>query len=201
MDDLSPRRTGRAPILVLSALLGVVVLVSALLSTRLWFDDQQAHRVEAADQTRVSLEGRQVGALQKEVGALRTQAANPTVEIWNTCGGGPCRVGPNAVLLGGVPDTFVIHFAYTSPAPVALSFLTFHQWTEFDTCGFEFSCITSAYVGYPATTKQSVDFTLGAGCAGYLYVLTATTATTVQPNVSGTYRPASTVTGECAAGT
>jgi hypothetical protein len=120
------------------------------------------------------------------------------LEVWNTCGSGLCQVGPQEVLLGGVPDTFVLHFAFTSTAPVTLSFLTFHQWTQFDSCGLRASCVSGGYPSYPATTKQAVDFTLGAGCAAYLYVLTATVPATVQPNVSATYQPSATATGQCA---
>ncbi|MGH7922805.1 MAG: hypothetical protein ACREQM_23105 [Candidatus Dormibacteraceae bacterium] len=198
MDDLSPRRTSRTPILVLAILLVAVLIAATFLLARLWSDDQQAHRAASNAQAQVKVVGTKVSQLEKEVSSLKQKAANPTVEIWNTCSGS-CRLGPDQVLLGGVPDTFVLHFAFTSSAPVTLSFLTFHQWTQFDTCGFQASCVTTAYPTYPPATTQAVTFSLGAGCAGYLYVLTAAVPATLQPNVSATYQPASTATGECAA--
>lgn len=197
MEDSSLRRGGRLPVILLSIVLAVVVIVASVLISSLAAENRrQIARTNSAEK-QVTVEGKQASQLHQEVAALKQQAAHPTVEVWNTCGG-PCRVAPQQVLVGGVPDTFVLHFAFTSSAPVTLSFLTFHQWTQFDDCDFQASCVSSSYPTYPATTKQAVDFTLGAGCAGYLYVLTAAAAATVQPDVSATYQPAPTVTGECA---
>ena len=198
MDDFVKRSDGLTTVRILATLLVVVVLVAGVLIGGLVA--QNRHEAQQADAARaqVQVEGKQMSDLQKEVAALKKKAANPTVEIWNTCGGSPCEVGPQQVLLGGVPDTFVVHFSFTSTAPVTLSFFTFHQWTQFDSCDLRVSCVTSSYPTYPPSTKESVDFTLGAGCAAYLYVLTATAPATVQPNVSATYQPAATVTGQCA---
>ncbi|MBO0702303.1 MAG: hypothetical protein J2P44_11910 [Candidatus Dormibacteraeota bacterium] len=198
MDDLFRRRDSRTPVLILSTLLVVVVLVATVLIGGLIAQNREEARRADTTQAQVRVEGKQVGALQRQVATLKKKAANPTVEIWNTCGGGPCQVGPQQVLLGGVPDTFVLHFSFTSTAPVRLSFLTFHQWTQFDNCGLDTSCVTSSYVTYAPATNQSVDFALGAGCAAYLYVLTASVPAMVRPNVSATYQPAATVTGQCA---
>ena len=198
MDDFVRRRGGLTPVQILATLLVVVVLVSGILISSLVAQNRYEARQTRAAQDRVQVEGKQVSDLQKQVADLNKKVANPTVEVWNTCGGGPCQVGPQQVLLGGVPDTFVLHFSFTSTAPVTLSFLTFHQWTQFDDCNLRTSCVTSSYPTYPPSTKESVDFTLGAGCAAYLYVLTATAPATVQPNVSATYQPAATVTGQCA---
>lgn len=198
MEPLSQPRDGRGPVLILATVLALVVLVAGIVISSLVAENRhQAQEVKAA-RAQVHVEGTQSNQLQKQVASLKLKAANPTVEIWNTCGGGPCQVGPQEVLLGGVPDTFVLHFAFTSSAPVTLSFLTFHQWTQLDSCGLQMSCVTTSYPTYPATTKQSIDFTLGAGCAAYVYVLTATVPATVHPDVSATYQPSSTVTGQCA---
>jgi len=198
MDDLSRRRDGRTPVVILSILLAVVVVVAAVVIGNLLNQNRRQAQRTGEAQAQVKFEGTEVSQLEKQVATLKQKAANPTVEVWNTCGAGPCQVGPQEVLLGGVPDTFVLHFAFTSSAPVTLSFLTFHQWTQFDTCDLRAACVTTGYPTYPPTTKESVDFTLGAGCAAYLYVLTATVPATVQPNVSATYQPSANVTGQCA---
>lgn len=197
MEDSSPRRGGRAPVVLLSILLAVVVVVSAVLISDLAMNNRRETASANTAAARATVEGRQLKDLDKQIATLKQSAAHPTVEVWNTCGG-PCQVGPRQVLVGGAPDTFVLHFAYTSTAPVTLSFLTFHQWTQFDECGFNVTCVTSSYPTYPPTTRQMVDFTLSAGCAGYVYVLTAATPATVKPDVSATYQPAATVTGQCA---
>lgn len=198
MDDFVRRRDGLTPVRILATLLVVVVLVAGVLISSLVAQNRHEQQQVNAARAQVRVEGKETSELQKQVAALKKTAANPTVEIWNTCGGKPCQVGPQQVLLGGVPDTFVLHFSFTSTAPVTLSFFTFHQWTQFDDCDLRASCVTSSYPTYPPSTKESIDFTLGAGCAAYLYVLTATVPATVQPNVSATYQPASTVTGQCA---
>jgi hypothetical protein len=43
----------------------------------------------------------------------------------------------------------------------------------------------------------SYDFHLAEGCAGYMVVFTAPSPVTVNPDVSVTYNPAPTFTGEC----
>ena len=48
-------------------------------------------------------------------------------------------------------------------------------------------------------TTLDVDIHEGEGCADYLLVFTAARATTIHPNVSVTYNPASAPTGACAA--
>jgi hypothetical protein len=198
MDDLSRRRDGRTPVLILSILLVLVVLAAGILVSGLVAENRrQAQQLNAAEAT-VHVEGKKLSQLRRQLETLQQKASNPTLEIWNTCGGAPCEVGPQEVLLGGVPDTFVLHFAFTSTAPVTLSFFTFDQWTQFDSCDLRVSCVTTSYPTYPATTKEAVDFTLGAGCAAYLYVLTATVPAAVHPNVSATYQPSATVTGQCA---
>lgn len=198
MDDLATRRDGRAAVRILTIVLVVVVLVAAVVISSLIVENRHEARQASAARAQVHQEGERVSDLQRQASALRKKAANPTVEVWNTCGGGPCKVGPQQALLGGVPDAFVLHFQFTSTAPVILSFLTFHQWTEFDDCNLRATCVTSSYPTYPPSTSESVDFSLGAGCAAYLYVLTASAPATVQPHVSATYQPAATVTGQCA---
>ncbi|HEY8761425.1 MAG TPA: hypothetical protein VIP52_11005 [Candidatus Dormibacteraeota bacterium] len=48
-------------------------------------------------------------------------------------------------------------------------------------------------------TTLDVDIHEGERCADYLLVFTAARATTIHPNVSVTYNPASAPTGACAA--
>lgn len=181
----------------LATILVVVLLAATVGGALLWSDDQKAHEDAANAQLQVQIEGRQTDALQAQVKSLQAQTQHPTLSIWNSCSG-PCSVAPSSVLVGGVPDTFVVHFAYTATVPVTLAFLGYHQWTEFDTCGFQLSCITGSFQRYPAATQQKIDFNQGAGCAGYVYVLSSSQPGTLQPNVSATYQPASQPTGNCA---
>lgn len=197
MDDRARRRDGLTPVRMLTTALVVVVLVAGVLVTALVMENRRQAQQTRAALAQVHQEGRRMRDLQAQAAALGKKAVNPTVEVWSTCGGAPCKVGPQQVLLGGVPDAFVLHFEFTGSAPVTLSFLTFHQWTRFDDCNLRAACVTSGYPTYPPSVSESVDFTLGAGCAAYLYVLTASVPATVQPHVSATYQPPPTVTGQC----
>jgi hypothetical protein len=47
-------------------------------------------------------------------------------------------------------------------------------------------------------TTVNYDFHLAEGCADYVAVFTAATPITVTPNVSVTYNPATSATGDCA---
>ena len=187
----------RTPTFVLTVILVAVLVAGTIGGALLWTDDRNAHQSATQAQMQVRVEGRQISALQAQVRSLQAQNRHPTVAIWNTCGG-PCRIDPTSVLVGGVPDTFVLHFAYTATVPVTLSFLGYHQWTQYDQCGFQLRCISGTYRTYPGVTRQNVDFGEGAGCAGYLYVLSSTQSGTLRPNVRATYQPASQPTGACA---
>jgi cell division protein FtsB len=160
--------------------------------------EQQQQRADKAVQQAAQLQG-QVNALTAQNKQLSSKLQNPTLSIWNTCGS-PCSVGPTKVRVGGVPDTFQFHVIYTADVPVALYFFTFHQWTQYDSCGLQLSCVTGSYTAYKAATSRNVTFEDSAGCAGYLYVLAATQNGTIRPDVSATYKPADHPTGVCAEG-
>ena len=82
--------------------------------------------------------------------------------------------------------------------PVALYFFSPHQWSQFDNCGFQVSCVSGSYDSYPAATSRDVKFDKSTGCAGYFFVLAAAQQGTITPNVEATYQPADHPTGDCA---
>ncbi|MGH7882335.1 MAG: hypothetical protein ACREN8_05450 [Candidatus Dormibacteraceae bacterium] len=187
-------------------LMAVVLSATLLYNAARWH--QEASDAETAlaqakrnnDQTnqQISQMHTQIASLQGEVKDLNTKATNPTLSIWNSCGG-PCTVGPGQVRVGGVPDTFSFHVSYQATVPVSLYFLTFHQWTQFDSCGFQTRCISDAFEAYPPTPHRDVTFDKSTGCAGYLFVLSSPTSGTITPDVEASYRPADKPTGVCMA--
>jgi cell division protein FtsB len=202
---------GRAVMVILGLALVAVIMVAVIGGATLWADSQR-WRQEAANQQaeaqkqhdRADKAVRQAGQLQGQVSSLQGQnqdlkgkAANPTLSIWNSCGG-PCTVGPEQVRVGGVPDTFEFHVTFTATVPVALYFFTFHQWSQYDSCGFQVSCVSGPYDAYPSGTSRDVRFDKSTGCAGYVFVLAASQQGTITPNVEATYKPADHPTGECA---
>jgi hypothetical protein len=202
---------GRSLMVILGLALVAVIMVAVIGGGTLWADSQR-WRQEAANQQaeaqrqhargdkalqQVGQLQSQVSALQNENKALKSKAANPTLSIWNSCGG-PCTVGPNQVRVGGVPDTFLFHVAYTSTVPVALYFFAPHQWSQYDNCGFQLSCVSGSYDSYPPSTSRDVTFDKSTGCAGYFFVLAASQQGTITPNVEATYQPADHPTGDCA---
>lgn len=214
MEDTPFVETGRRP-RSLSAMVGLVIVAMIVGATvaglGLWADAQRArdqansqqalaarerHRADKATQQAVQLQT-QVNALTAQNKDLNTKLANPTLSIWNSCDT-PCSVGPSKVRVGGVPDTFQFHVVYTSDVPVSLYFFTFHQWTEYDSCGFQLNCVTGSYTAYRATTSRNITFNESTGCAGYLFVLAASANGTIKPDVSATYKPADHPTGVCA---
>lgn len=140
----------------------------------------------------------QLIALKAENGRLQTQARNPTLAMWNSCGG-PCTMSPGAVRVGSVPDTFQVQMNFTADVPVRTYIFTFHQWTQFDGCGFSVRCVTGSYRAFDATTSLSQTVDEAEGCSGYVWVLQSDRAGTIKPDVKVRYQPADHPTGICAA--
>lgn len=143
--------------------------------------------------------GAQVAALQADNARLHDQASRPTLEMWNSCAG-PCGIGPDAVRVGSVPDTFQLLVTFTADVPVRTYFFTFHQWTQFDGCGFDVRCVVGSYRALDPSTSVDTTFGDAEGCSGYVWVLRADRDGTITPNLRVRYQPADHPTGVCAAG-
>ena len=132
---------------------------------------------------------------------LKTEALHPSLGIWNV----QQRIdGPDFYLAGGVPDTFTYHLVATASGPMSVSILTFEQFAAAVDCvhqgvGNTNYCMHHKGSAMTWTNVRSVtyDFHLAEGCANYMVVFTAASAVTVSPNVSVTYNPAPTFTGDC----
>ena len=164
---------------------------------------QQARRASeldaqlAAERARDSGLSTSLAAAQAENGSLRAEARNPTLTMWNACAG-PCTISASEVRVGSVPDTFQLQIDFTSDVPVRTYVFTFHQWTQFDDCGFSLRCVTGDYRAFDATTSlhQTVDD--AEGCSAYVWVLQADGSGTIKPDVKVRYLPADQPTGACA---
>jgi hypothetical protein len=192
-----------------AAALTIVVLGGLLALAAL--DDARAHRdaARAAGQVRdlggqlAVLRGQrdqldsQLSALQAENARLQDDARSPTLTMWNACAG-PCSIGPNTVRVGSVPDTFELLLAFTADVTVRSYVFTFHQWTQFDTCGFAVRCVTGAYRAFDPATSVDTTFADAEGCSGYVWVIQADREGTIRPNVRVRYQPADHPTGVCA---
>jgi hypothetical protein len=192
---------------------GLVLLLAAGLVAGLAWDDARTHRQAAEQARRADGLGREVaaarvtndqlstrvGALQAENGRLQDAARSPTLTMWNACAG-PCVIGPNAVRVGSVPDTFQLLLTFTADVPVRAYVFTFHQWTEYDRCGFDVGCVTGAYQAYDPATSVDTAFAEAEGCSGYVWVLRSDRDGTITPNVRVRYLPAPNPTGVCASG-
>jgi hypothetical protein len=141
----------------------------------------------------------QLAALRAQNAALQAEARSPTLSMWNACGG-PCTIGPDAVRVGSVPDTFQLLLAFTADVPVRSYVFTFHQWSQFDSCGFAVRCVTGAYQAFAAATSVDTTFADAEGCSAYVWVIQADRAGTIVPNVRVRYQPADHPTGACAPG-
>ena len=117
--------------------------------------------------------------------------------MWNACAG-PCVIGPNAMRVGSVPDTFQLLLTFTADVPVHAYVFTFHQWTQFDNCGFAARCVTGAYQAYDPATAVDTTFADAEGCSAYVWVMQADREGTIKPDVRVHYQPADHPTGVCA---
>ena len=140
---------------------------------------------------------------QQQVTTLQAELQHPHVGIWNVQ---QQIKGADWYLAGGVPDTFTYHLRATSSGPMSVSILTFEQFAAAIECvdngdGNTNYCMHHSRKGTVKTwlnvTSVSYDFHEAEGCANYLVVFTAANAITVSPDVSVTYNPASTFTGDC----
>jgi len=208
VDPPARRRPSRAQVAA-----ALVLVLAAGLAAALAWDDARLHR-ESAQQARRAGElsrevaaaraqrdllGNQVGALQADNGRLQDAARSPTLTMWNACAG-PCVIGPNAVRVGSVPDTFQLLLTFTADVPVHAYVFTFHQWTQYDRCGFDVGCVTGGYQTYDPATSVDTTFAEAEGCSGYVWVLRSDRDGTITPNVRVRYLPASSPTGVCASG-
>jgi hypothetical protein len=188
----------------------VITLLGGLLAYAA-YDDARAHRDAArgAQQVRdltsqVATARGQRDQLSAEVTTLRTEnarlqneARSPTLAIWNACAG-PCAIGPSSVRVGSIPDTFQLLLTFTADVPVHSYVFTFHQWTQFDDCGFSVRCVSGAYQAYDAATSVDTTFAEAEGCSAYVWVIQADRPGTITPNVRVRYQPADHATGVCA---
>src|SRR5216684_4160566 len=141
-------------------------------------------------------------ASQSQVSNLTAQLEHPTLGIWNV----PQAItGSSFYLAAGVPDTFTYHLKLSSSGPMSVSILSIHQFGDAVRCvetgrGSTNYCMhhSGSANGWLSTTSINYDFHLAEGCAAYLTVITAAGSTTVTPDVSVTYNPASAATGTCA---
>jgi hypothetical protein len=197
------RVAGAAAALVI-ALLGGLLAFAALDDARAHTDAARASR-QARDLSGqvVVLRGQrdqvstQLTALRAENTRLQTEARSPTLAMWNACAG-PCAIGPNAVRVGSVPDTFQLLLAFTADVPVSSYVFTFHQWTQFDNCGFAVRCVSGGYRAYDPATSVDTTFADAEGCSAYVWVIQSDRDGTIQPNVRVHYQPADHPTGVCA---
>lgn len=196
--------SGRA----VAAVLGTLVLAAA--AGALAWDDAGAHRLASAQARRADDRDRalaraserasgletQLAQLRTDNSQLQAQARNPTLSMWNSCGG-PCSIDANSVRVGSVPDTFELQIDFTADVPVRAYVLTFHQWTQFDGCGLSTRCVTGTFRTYDPATEMSQRFADAEGCSGYVWVLQADRAGTIKPDVKVRYQPADHPTGAC----
>jgi hypothetical protein len=202
---MTPLRVAAAAAAIAFVALGGLLAFTAL-------DDVRTHRDAAREAQQVrDLGGQlvvtrgqrdqvsaQLTALKAENAKLQAEASNPTLSMWNACGGGPCAIGPDAVRVGSVPDTFQLLLAFTADVPVRSYVFTFQQWTQFDNCGFAVRCVTGMYQAYDPATSVDTTFTDAEGCSAYIWVIQSDQNGTIVPNVRIHYQPADHPTGVCA---
>jgi hypothetical protein len=138
-----------------------------------------------------------------ELATVRSELEHPDLTIWNVRQNITANDG---YLAGGAPDTFTYHLKATSNRPMSVSIITLEDFAQ------AFACVQNGvgntnycmhHSGQPFqswlnVTSVSYDFHGAEGCADYVVVFTSTQDTTVTPNVSVTYNPASSLTGACA---
>lgn len=201
--------TRRSPALRAWALVALTTCAVALLGYLGW-DDVRFHD-KAAQQTaraaglstevtmlkseQASL-NQELTAVQSDNARLLSQARNPTLAMWNSCGG-PCTIAPNSVRVGSVPDTFQLQINFTADVPIRAYVFTFHQWTQFDACGFNIRCVSGSYRNFNAAMSLSQNVDEAEGCSGYVWVLQSDREGTIKPDVKVRYQPASQPTGVC----
>jgi hypothetical protein len=140
---------------------------------------------------------------QKQVTNLQAELQHPHLGIWNV----QQKIdGADWYLAGGVPDTFTYHLSATASGQMSVSILTFEQFAAAIECvdnggGTTNYCMHHSRKGtvksWLNVTSVTYDFHEAEGCANYMVVFTAARPITVMPDVSVTYNPAATFTGDC----
>ena len=138
---------------------------------------------------------------QDQISNLQAKLQHPQLELWNVA---EKIDDSDHYLAGGIPDTFTYHLNATADGPMNVSIVTFEQFVSGIECVDQGRGSTNYCLHHSGTVKSflnvrsvSYDFHLAEGCAGYMVVFTAPGAVTVHPDVSVTYNPAPTFTGEC----
>ena len=160
-----------------------------------------SYSVQLQDYNRLQSQFRDLSAqnmdFQNQIAKLKIQNANPTLTMWNSCGG-PCNMIPGNWRVGGVPDTFDYNVSFTSNVPVTVYIVTFSQYVQFANCTGQISCVMGTFTHYgPTTSLPGSVFTLAEGCASYVSIYQTNMTGVIYPNVSLRYNPAPTVTGVC----
>lgn len=114
---------------------------------------------------------------------------SPAFVIWNT----PTYLYSNSYLFFSFPDTFAVHMQLSSSSPLTVYVMTTEQFIEYAKSGIPVSYVEKF-------SGQHIDFwfNLSTGCAGYVGIITSVSSTTVYPNETAVYMPASHPTGACA---
>ena len=203
-------RAGRRPNLLWYATLLVAVVVTLGGLGLLYNDDtswqRQAHDLSnqnAALKEQLLTSQTSLADAQKQVTSLQAELQHPHLGIWNVAQ----RIdGADYYLAGGIPDTFTYHLSATANGPVNVSILTFEQFAAGIECVDNGVSNTNYCMHHSSkgtvkswlnVTSVSYDFHQAEGCANYLVIFTAANPVTVTPDVSVTYNPASTFTGDC----
>ena len=137
-----------------------------------------------------------------ELATTKAQLDHPTVTTWSKNQTIPDN---KTYLASGIPDSFTLHLQLTSTAPMDVSIITIEEFASAVDCVRNGVAVTDwcmhrqgVEVTWLATTSVNYDFHKAEGCSDYVVVVTAPASTTITPNVSVTYNPASGPTGTCA---
>lgn len=202
----APPRPRRNVLWYLAASIAIVVTLAGF--GLLYVDDQswqqQANQLRQDNQSlrqQVLTAQTDASDAQAQIKQLQAQLQHPKLGIWNV----PEKIDDaDHYLAGGIPDTFTYHLVATSTGPMNVSILTFEQFVAGIDCVDQGKGDTNYCLHHSGTVKSfldirsvSYDFHLAEGCAGYMVVFTAPRPVTVNPDVSVTYNPAPTFTGEC----
>ena len=222
----SGARGNRAPWIVTTIILALLAAASVAAGAYLY--DQLGRTKESlagselrggAEQLTIDRLTRQQKDLQQQLQAAQAEAKNPTVGIWNDCGGS-CAIQPGSYRVGTIPDTFTYHLKLTSDVSVDAYFLTVEEYARFYNCPSyirpsagqnRIAACAGAWAlngqvpgdRFASGNAVNFDFHLAEGCASYLVVMFPSAAgetADLHPDVSVSYQPAAAPTGECAQG-
>lgn len=198
----------RRPNLLWYAAAFVAIVVTLVGFGVLYVDDQSwHHQANQLRQDNASLHEQMLTAQtdasdkQSQIDDLQKELQHPKLELWNV----DEKIDDgDHYLAGGVPDTFTYHLQATASGPMNVSIVTFEQFVAGIECVDQGRGNVNYCLHHSGTVKSfllvrsvSYDFHLAEGCAGYMVVFTAPGPITVHPDVSVTYNPAPTFTGEC----